>query len=152
MFEPMITKSYGYFIHFDEGSSVPKSPPYDSNPFCGVDQAIILRRLPDHEVRIRGYYCAEREEETLGKERAALVQSYILEHDNVSKRPHHVSWHALPFSERLSAMEIEEAVGKEWGKYVASRIESSILEHGYRPPCTRVEVRFCNPKSAERAE
>jgi len=149
----MITKSYFLSIAFDEGSSVPQSPYYDSNPYSLVDQAIILRHLPDHEVWIRGYYCAEREEETLGKERASLVQSYILEHDNVSKRPHHVSWHALPFSERPSAMEIEEAFeGKEWGKYVAARIERSILEHGYRPPCTRVEVRFRNPKSAQRAE
>ncbi len=149
----MITRSYDYFIDFDEGSSVPQSWIDRLNPFYGVDQAITLRHLPDHEVWIRGYYCAEREEETLGKERAALVQSYILEHDNVSKRPHHVSWHALPFSERLSAMEIEEAFeGKEWGKYVAARIERSILEHGYRPPCTRVEVRFRNPKSAQRAE
>ena len=79
----MITESYFLSIEFDEGSSVPKSPFGDSNPYSLVDQAIILRHLPDHEVWIRAYYCAEREEETLGKERAALVQSYILEHDNV---------------------------------------------------------------------
>ena len=121
--EVFIYKSYSGDIIFDEGFT----KPYAAG-FKALDQTF-YRRLPDHEVCIRGYYCAEREEEAIGKERAEIVQSYILEHDPEIKRPHHISWYAMsmgiysdytvewifynPKASGLEALEIIEAANRQ---------------------------------------